>query len=65
MTAEQIQDLVALQTLVTGIVTILDGETKILTEIRTVSGVSDANITALNTTMTNALTAIDTILSPP
>ena len=57
LTVDEIASITSLQTLVQSLVTILDNEDG--------SGeVTAGNITNLNTTLTNALTAIDDIIAP-
>jgi hypothetical protein len=61
MDSTQITDLQIYQQVVNNMVQILDGEAAIVEASRTVS---EANITLLNTTLQNALDAMNDILNP-
>jgi hypothetical protein len=64
LSVDDVQDIQTYQLLLTTLVTILDKETTIASENRGANGVSDANITELNTTVTNILDAINAIIAP-
>jgi hypothetical protein len=64
MTAEQVLDITTNQNLVNLLVMILDKEVTLSSEARSANGLSNANITNINTTITNALDAINAIIAP-
>ncbi len=64
LTSDQLAELGTYQVLIQTLVAILDKETTIASENRSVNGVDNDNITNLNNTIQSALTAIDDIIAP-
>lgn len=64
LTSDQITELTIYQGIVSNLISILDKETTLHSEIRVVSGLSNANIANINNTIEFSLNAIDTIINP-
>lgn len=63
LTSDDLTTISTCQGIINTLVPILDKETTLASENRSANGISDANITNINTTIQNALSAIDNILS--
>lgn len=63
LTTDDLTTISTCQGIINTLVPILDKETTIASENRSANGVSDANVANINTTIQNALSAMDAILS--
>lgn len=65
LTSQEISDISQYLYIANNIVSILDKETSIGSDLRIPNGVSNDNITNLNNTLTDTLSAIDSIITSP